>query len=46
MGVVDKMMRHNTKVLTARHEVILSNMCRIMFMEQENKLAVFVICNR
>ena len=40
MGVVDKMVRHNTKVSTDRHEVILSNMCRIVFMEQENKFGV------
>ena len=38
--VVGKMVRHSTKVLTARYEVILSKVSKSVIMEQGGKLVL------
>ena len=38
--VVGKMVRHSTKVLTARYEVILSKVSKSVFMEEGDKLVI------
>ena len=40
MGVVGKMVRHNTQVATVRYEVILSKVSKSVFMEQGDKLVI------